>query len=142
MHTYTHTHTHTQNNFNPSAYLESPSSKIQLSIAQHFHLHCQQLVPGVPSHLDYELLNNLNTSLPKSTLALPSLSPGTRKARKFFFFIYSFLGPHVKHTEVPGLGLESVQLPPAYTTATAMQDPSLSAATYTEAHGHARSLNH
>ena len=39
----------------------------------------------------------------------------------FFFF---FLGPHPQHTEVPRLGVESELELPAYTTATAMQDPS------------------
>ena len=48
-----------------------------------------------------------------------------------FLFIYLFIllffffkGPHVRHMEVPRLGVESELQPPAYTTATAMPDPS------------------
>ena len=40
-------------------------------------------------------------------------------------FTYSFsLGPHPQHMEVPRLEVESELYPPAYTTATAAQDPS------------------
>ena len=44
-----------------------------------------------------------------------------------FFFFFFFFGPHVQHMEVPKLGveLELLLLPPAYTTATAVPDPSL-----------------
>ena len=42
----------------------------------------------------------------------------------FFFFFLVFLGPHLRHMVVPRLGVESELQPPAYTTATAMQDPS------------------
>ena len=42
----------------------------------------------------------------------------------FFFFFFCFLGSHLWHMEVPGLGVESELQLPAYTTATAMQDPS------------------
>ena len=40
-----------------------------------------------------------------------------------FFFFFSFLGPHLRHMEVPGLGVESELQLPAYATATAMPDP-------------------
>ena len=53
----------------------------------------------------------------------------------------SFLGPHLRHMEVPRLGAESELQLPAYTTATATRDPSLSV-TYTTADGNARSLTH
>ena len=39
-----------------------------------------------------------------------------------FFSLLSFLGPHPQHMEVPGLGLKSELLPPAYTTTTATPD--------------------
>ena len=45
----------------------------------------------------------------------------------FFFFLFvllPFLGPLLWHTEVPRLGVQSELQPPAYTRATAMQDPS------------------
>jgi len=43
----------------------------------------------------------------------------------FFFFVFClFLGLHPRHMEVPRLGVESELLLPAYTTATAMPDPS------------------
>ena len=35
---------------------------------------------------------------------------------------FSFLGPHLWHMEVPGLGVELELWLPSYTTATAMQD--------------------
>ena len=47
-----------------------------------------------------------------------------------YLFIYLFivfsglLGPHPRHMEVPGLGVQSELLLPAYTTATATPDPS------------------
>ena len=40
------------------------------------------------------------------------------------FFCFSFLGMHPRHMEVPRLGVESELQLPAYTTATATQDPS------------------
>ena len=43
---------------------------------------------------------------------------------KLFFFFLGFLGPHPWHMEVLRLGVESELWLPAYTTATAMQDPS------------------
>ena len=39
-------------------------------------------------------------------------------------FIYCFSGPHPQHVEVPRLGAKLELYLPAYTTATAMQDPS------------------
>ena len=43
----------------------------------------------------------------------------------FFFFFFVFLGPHPQHMEVPRLGVDSSELwLSAYTTATAMTDPS------------------
>ena len=38
-------------------------------------------------------------------------------------FIFSFLGPHLQHTEVPRLRGELEPQLPAYITATAMSDP-------------------
>ena len=59
----------------------------------------------------------------------------------FIIITIVFLGPHPQHMEVPRLGVESELQLPAYTTATATPDPSLSV-TYTAAHGNARSLTH
>jgi len=42
----------------------------------------------------------------------------------FFFFFFVFVGLHPWHTEVPRLEVESELQLPAYTTATAMPDPS------------------
>ena len=42
----------------------------------------------------------------------------------FFFFAFAFLGPHPWRMKVPRLGVGSERPLPAYTTATAMQDPS------------------
>ena len=41
-----------------------------------------------------------------------------------FYYYYFFLGPHLQPMEVPRLGGESELQLPAYTTATATQDPS------------------
>ena len=46
------------------------------------------------------------------------------KVHKFFFFFSVFLGPHLQHMEVPRIGVESELQLLAYTTATAMADPS------------------
>ena len=40
-----------------------------------------------------------------------------------FFPLFFFLGPHLRHKEVPTLGAESELQLPAYTTATVMPDP-------------------
>ena len=40
------------------------------------------------------------------------------------FLIFFFLGSHPQHMEVPRLGVQSELEPSAYTTATAMWDPS------------------
>ena len=42
----------------------------------------------------------------------------------FYVFVFAILGPHPRHVEVPRLGVQSEPQLPAYTTATAMQDPS------------------
>ena len=42
----------------------------------------------------------------------------------FFFFFFAFLGLHLWHMEVPRLAVKSELHLPAYTTATAMPDPS------------------
>ena len=41
-----------------------------------------------------------------------------------FFFFFLFLGPHLRHVEVPRLGVESELQLPASAKATASQDPS------------------
>jgi len=41
-----------------------------------------------------------------------------------FVFFFAFLEPHPRHVEVPRLGVQSELQPPAYTTATAVWDPS------------------
>ena len=44
--------------------------------------------------------------------------------RYVYKYIYSCLGPHLQHVEVPRLGVQSELQLPAYTTATATWDPS------------------
>ena len=39
-------------------------------------------------------------------------------------YLFIFLGPHLRHMEVPRLGVQSELQLPGYTTVTAMQDPS------------------
>ena len=53
-----------------------------------------------------------------------------------FFFFLVFLGPCLRHTEVPRLGVKLELQLPAYTTATAMSD-----LTYITAHGQCQILN-
>ena len=55
---------------------------------------------------------------------------------KTYLFIW-FLGLHLRHMQVPRLGVKLELQLPAYTTATAMWD-----LTYTRAQGNARSLIH
>ena len=55
----------------------------------------------------------------------------------FCHFYFFFLGPHLQHMEVPGLGVKLELQLPAYTTATAAAP-----ATYTEAFNNAGSLAH
>ena len=49
-------------------------------------------------------------------------TPPFLKILSFFFFVFS--GLHLRHIEVPGLGVPSELYPLAYTTATATPDPS------------------
>ena len=56
-------------------------------------------------------------------------------------FLSVFLGWQVLHTEVPRVGVESKVQLPAYTTVTAMWDPS-HICDYPTAHGNAGSLTH
>ena len=42
----------------------------------------------------------------------------------YLFLSFVFLGPHLRHMEVPRLGVQSELQLPAYATATAMSDPS------------------
>ncbi len=42
----------------------------------------------------------------------------------YLYFLFVFLGPNPQHMEVPRLGVESELQLPAYTPATATQDPS------------------
>ena len=46
------------------------------------------------------------------------------KANVNLFLLFFFLGPHLQHMEVPGLGAESELQLPAYATGTATQDSS------------------
>ena len=58
-----------------------------------------------------------------------------------YLLIFAFLGLHPQYMEVPRLGIESELQLPAYTTATAMWDLSVSV-TYTTAHSNSGSLKH
>ena len=53
---------------------------------------------------------------------LPASFSGIESFSSFFFLV--FLSPHPQHTEVPRPGVESELRLPAYSTATAIQDPS------------------
>ena len=53
-------------------------------------------------------------------LLCPHMVEGVRELS----FIFFFLGPHLQHMEVPGLGVESELQLSAYTTAMATPDPS------------------
>ena len=56
-------------------------------------------------------------------------------------YLFTFLGPHPWHTEVPRLGVESELLP--WPTPEPQQRQILAvSATYTTAHGNTRSLTH
>ena len=61
-----------------------------------------------------------------AVLLATSQSFGFPQTGTFSFFSFGFLGPHLQHIEVAGLGVESELQPPAYATATAMPDPSRS----------------
>ena len=56
----------------------------------------------------------------------PGTFPPTNSYRSdaFFFFSHFFLGLHLRHMEVPTLGVELGLQVPAYATATATPDPS------------------
>ena len=61
--------------------------------------------------------------------ALPDRKEDASPAMPFYFILFHFiidffLWLHLWHMKVPRLGVESEQQPPAYTTATAMQDSS------------------
>jgi len=58
------------------------------------------------------------TEAQRGEKVIPKVNPPTA-------FFFGFLGPHLQHTEVPRLGVESELQPLAYATATATQDASL-----------------
>ena len=58
----------------------------------------------------------------KNPAAFPERQPN--EDRILIYFIVVFLGRHLRHMEVPRLEVKSELEPLAYTTATAMQDPS------------------
>ena len=67
-------------------------------------------------------------SLPRKWQCL-ILNPLSHQGTPMLFIFYLFLsfvllGPHLQHMEVPRLGIKSELQLPAYTTATAMPDPS------------------
>ena len=56
----------------------------------------------------------------------PELGLKEKEEAKLLFFRFSFsLGPHLRHREVPKLGVKSELQLPDYTAATATQDPQL-----------------
>ena len=57
------------------------------------------------------------------TLAVLTLCQGVVYFVFFCFVLFCFLGPNLRYMEVPRLGVESELSPPAYSTATATQDP-------------------
>ena len=57
------------------------------------------------------------------TATAPDLGNGAHLWVSFFFFFF-LLGLHPRHMDAPGLGVQAELQLPAYTTATAMQDPS------------------
>ena len=59
----------------------------------------------------------------------------------FCFVLFVFLGPHLRHMEVPRLGVWLELLLPAYATASATPNPSC-VCDLTTAHGKARSLTY
>ena len=64
---------------------------------------------------------------PYEHLSCPYLSTWLHCNHSFFFFffpliLFFFLGPHLRHVDVPRLGVESELQLPAYTTATATLD--------------------
>ena len=69
-------------------------------------------------------MNNKNRNFPKCT---PCFKFGMNLSRYLYLFIVFFLfflGPHLWHMEVPGLGVPLELQLQAYTTATATLDPS------------------
>ena len=58
------------------------------------------------------------------------------------FLSFVFLGPHLRHRQVSRLEAESKLQPPAYTAATATQDPSCICSLHHSAWQNARSLTH
>ena len=66
---------------------------------------------------------NVQTPVLPIAHALINLSVASYLLQVFFFFWLVFLGLHLRHVEVPRLGVQSELLLPAYTTATATPDP-------------------
>ena len=65
---------------------------------------------------------------PRSSICHGAAKNEEKKKKKAvtdnLLFIYCFLGPHLRHMEVPWLGVKLELQLPAYATVTAMQDPS------------------
>ena len=67
-----------------------------------------------------------DTNLHRGVLVLKLASPvkTTKETYDHYYFLCCFLGPRPQHVEVPRLGVQSELQLPAYTTATATQNPS------------------
>ena len=70
------------------------------------------------------ILNPLTVPSLGSNLSLITPKMCTTAGTPKELLLFLFLGPHLRHMEVPRLGVQSELQLPAYTTATATQDPS------------------
>ena len=77
----------------------------------------------IPSPVSLLRSSKICPTIPVSVLSqISSLKQYLKEVFGFLFFVF-FLGPHLRHIEVPSLGVESELQLPAYTTARAMPDP-------------------
>ena len=103
------------------------------------HLPSPELASAHPSYLRFNF-----PSLERSSLPFPGRCPAHPSSAFFVVVVvvvFCFLGPHLRHMGISRLGDEFELQLLAYTTATAMQDPSR-VCDLTTPRGNARSLTH
>ena len=102
--------------------MSSVSSALSIMLCTKQMLHNWLLPKGMPDSL-LSPSTHLRAWLSTSTQLL--FAEWIQKCLTLFlFFFFCFLGPQLQHMEVPRLGVELELQLPAYTTATAMPDPS------------------
>ena len=126
-------------------YYQFPILLLPPFLLDHFSLACyrQSVHVGLGVQVAFYVHRKMGVVIVVGNFIMEKNYPTVFRLSSFYtyLFIYSFLGQHVWYMEVPRLGVKLELQLQAYTSATAMLDPAISA-NYTTAHGNTGSLTH